>query len=323
MFIEFHQPIKAAHRLGMPRYVQIRIAATIGWLWLVWRGSDLVGRRSHIFDPVDMFWVDWSSGRVELGYWGWDRQCHFIASVGLSFAEAETRLKGVSAMFTTCAGRRIQLACGCEQYIRWLTQSVPFSSDPRESPKCETCGKYHQAAPNSTDVYVDCAEHASLLARWPDAREVVGTWSRQLTPSLASHLLYDALKKGPLDRGRQEELSKLISQSSRECDKHLHRSGLDPDLRDTLAMSVRRGYLAKSTLREYRKAAFDLSPRAVQHLERVVVVFSTLVWTVRCLAILAAVIIWARHLPDWRTVAVLAATAASVWVIVRAREWLK
>lgn len=322
MYIELHQPIKTAKRLGMSWHIQLRIAATIAWMWFVWWVSDTVNRCTTGFDPIDAFWIHWGPGQAEFGYWGWDRERHQITSVGFSFVEAEARLKGVSAMFTTCDGRRLQLACGCQNHVRWLTQGSPFA-EAKDEPKCDYCGKYHKVEPEEFDRYQDCALHQPFFARWPEARGHLGLWERELCPSSASRLLYKRLKQGPLTSSQQEELCRVIARSGFYSYDQATLPGLEPEFRDMLAASVRVTYQAEHLLGEYHRAQLDLGGSAVRHLERVIAFRSILCWLTRVFAGLSIITAWVWHFPDWRTTIVLAATAVFIWAISQAGEWLK
>ncbi len=320
MHIALHQPFKAARRLGLPWYVQFYIIAAIVWMWICWRVFDFFNHCSSSFYPTDEFWIDWQAGNGELGYHDWNRKRHWITSVKFSFAQAEARLKEVSAIFTTCAGRRIQLACGCQQYIHWLTQDSPVETGYEP---CDYCRRYHKAEPEKSDRHQDCQNHGVLFARWPEVRRHLYFWERELRPSQAGDLLYDGLKQNTLSHDRQAELCRIIAKSSFHSYRYATRSGLAPEFRELLASSVWRGWQAKQLLDKYRSAKLELGAAAVLHLERVIKIHAGLILTIRAISVLAAIVALIWHIPDLRTVVVLVVVAVTLWVFAFVGRWIK
>ncbi len=325
MHIKLHEPVRSARQLRLPWNLTGSIIWAITWMWIRKKIYERVNRCGTTFNPTTDRFVVIFNGKGRFGYYSWNIQWHEMASVPLSFSEIKSRLRSIRASFITCQDHTTILSCGCESTFVWLTQDAPFEDGQEQ---CQDCGKYHRGGKLEDDVYRDCAEHKRFFERWPDANRghyLTGDCPqiRGLTPHGAYRILSERLEQGPMERNRQKDLCQAISKMNTIAADALELVGLDQDLRDWLAMSVKQAWQARNILEKCRDGRISLGPRAIRHLRRMVLAWRTSVWVVRTAIASFVLVAWLWHLPDWQTIVVLAATAACAWIAIKIKEWLE
>jgi len=216
-----------------------------------------------------------------------------------------------------CDLRTTTLPCGCVELDERKTFDVPRSEGDIA---CDKCGKYHYGKGGLDQLkYQDCPAHAGFFRKWKgiDRNYKSGRCPQfGISASEARSLLDEEVLDG--EQWSEEERWELVHTitssderlSSNYCFSATANKFLSQEMLEELAFRVSCPYWARAFL----KKAF-VEGAARRHLEWMVRRWQFAFWGIRLAVVLATIVVWVWHVPDWRTLATLAVSSCAVAVM--------
>ena len=321
------EPLKMVKALDLSWWVLLRTALVIMRAYVSTRISELWNNCRYLGSNQPFFILYRSPSRVqsEFGYYGketkrnpsgWVR----VARIRLSYQAITEKLTNrCSYCAEDCQQQIVSFPCGC--MAKYRLETLDKERHPDAIP-CEECGKLHR--PTEEGEKTQCSAHKEFFADW---NGILDGHIDCVLPPEKSISSWDAKRiiimmlKGEIsrDRAKLELLCDIVLQDSFGSYSLANMShNLDDDLRNTLATGVKVWWQAKGLLDENSQ---QLNERAKRHLRMVVWRHTGLVWFSRFSLVAAMVFVLYWHLPDWRSVIVLAGLYGARWLWMLIDEW--
>lgn len=322
MIIDLFQPVKSAKLLGSLRGV-IVIAAILLWHWFKNKAKGIILGGS-LSGGEPNFVIKFNGSDGSLGYYRRRDEWRQIAKVKLIPSKVQKNLHTVTFSLETCEELATVLSCGCQRTVRFSTENLPRE---QTDPKCEECGKYHYAKGDAGWENSNCEEHTAIYQQWPQLDQEKFDPETRIDDLDACSALVKGVRESTLTSKEREGLCQLIAKIARGSGAYFALRDvagfeLEPKCCDALAVKIRNPRWASRILNEHHDGKLRLGAVGLSHLRRVRLFGVIMPWAIRLATLATALHAWLWHLPDWRTVVVLATTAACVMIAVKIKEWL-